>query len=338
MAITQKTDMDGESFDTDQCDTAGNRDPPLSRQESTTDVGGSEAETSTCPECSGKIVTEGHERVCTACGLVIEEDAVDHGPEWRNFDDTRDDPRRAAPINTTHHDNGIGTQGFRPDGGVIDQQTQRMAEVSSWREDKQSRSLRACLTDIKRASTALDASKAVRNIGCKLFKQFFKSENHAGHSLDEMIAATLYAACRIYDAGITGADVAAQLDVSRSRVYRELPRLKEAVDTPIPIETPSDFVPRFVADLGGSPQTETFARQLAAEIEDRELLVGSGCKPSGIAATVVYIAFRANPDESDHTQDEVGEVANVSDATIRSNKEKIKNSSINVSFDGATSE
>ncbi|MFW6321936.1 MAG: TFIIB-type zinc ribbon-containing protein, partial [Halohasta sp.] len=45
-------------------------------------------ETHTCPECSGRLLTDSEhgETVCQDCGLVVEEDAVDRGPEWRAFD------------------------------------------------------------------------------------------------------------------------------------------------------------------------------------------------------------------------------------------------------------
>ncbi|MFB6298026.1 MAG: TFIIB-type zinc ribbon-containing protein, partial [Salinirussus sp.] len=42
----------------------------------------------TCPECGGRLAsdTEHGETVCEDCGLVVEEDEIDPGPEWRAFD------------------------------------------------------------------------------------------------------------------------------------------------------------------------------------------------------------------------------------------------------------
>ncbi|WP_275264636.1 TFIIB-type zinc ribbon-containing protein, partial [Halobellus captivus] len=38
-----------------------------------------------CPECGGTLITdETHgETVCSDCGLVVDEDSIDRGPEWR---------------------------------------------------------------------------------------------------------------------------------------------------------------------------------------------------------------------------------------------------------------
>lgn len=54
-----------------------------------------EHEEGTCPECGGNVVTdEGHgETVCAECGLVVEEDSVDRGPEWRAFDSKEKDQK-----------------------------------------------------------------------------------------------------------------------------------------------------------------------------------------------------------------------------------------------------
>ena len=40
-----------------------------------------------CPECEGRLRSTDTETVCSECGLVIDEDAIDRGPEWRSFDD-----------------------------------------------------------------------------------------------------------------------------------------------------------------------------------------------------------------------------------------------------------
>ena len=45
-----------------------------------------------CPECSGNLATDTAqgETVCEDCGLVVETDEIDRGPEWRAFDSRED--------------------------------------------------------------------------------------------------------------------------------------------------------------------------------------------------------------------------------------------------------
>ncbi len=65
-------------------------DSPDERDESADEQAESEASTGhACPDCGGSLVTDDSrgETVCESCGLVVDEDEIDHGPEWRAYDD-----------------------------------------------------------------------------------------------------------------------------------------------------------------------------------------------------------------------------------------------------------
>jgi len=64
-----------------------------------------------CPDCDGQLRTEAEETVCSDCGLVVDTDRIDHGPEWRSFDDSRTNPKRTgAPLTEARHDRGLSTK------------------------------------------------------------------------------------------------------------------------------------------------------------------------------------------------------------------------------------
>ena len=68
-----------------------------------------DAESNQCPECDGRVTTNAVETVCEECGLVIDEQRIDYGPEWRGFDkDERE--RTGAPLTATRHDRGLSTE------------------------------------------------------------------------------------------------------------------------------------------------------------------------------------------------------------------------------------
>jgi len=50
-----------------------------------------------CPECDGRVTTNTVETVCEECGLVVDEQRIDHGPEWRGFDEDERE-RTGAPL------------------------------------------------------------------------------------------------------------------------------------------------------------------------------------------------------------------------------------------------
>ncbi|MDY6764740.1 MAG: TFIIB-type zinc ribbon-containing protein, partial [Halobacteria archaeon] len=76
--------------------------------------GTKQAEKENCPECGSSEFMSDSERgevICADCGLVIEEDQVDPGPEWRAFDhkESQKKSRVGAPTTKTMHDKGLTT-------------------------------------------------------------------------------------------------------------------------------------------------------------------------------------------------------------------------------------
>ena len=59
-----------------------------------------------CPECGGRLVTDAEhgETVCADCGLVVEEDGIDRGPEWRAFDSAEKDKKSRVGAPDHEHD------------------------------------------------------------------------------------------------------------------------------------------------------------------------------------------------------------------------------------------
>jgi transcription initiation factor TFIIB len=64
-----------------------------------------------CPDCEGPVRIESGETVCEDCGFVFEAERIDHGPEWRAFEDDSLDPERTgAPLTPSRHDRGLSTE------------------------------------------------------------------------------------------------------------------------------------------------------------------------------------------------------------------------------------
>jgi len=73
-----------------------------------------------CPECGGGdffFDSERGEVVCRSCGLVIDEDVLDSGPEWRAFtpEEKESRTRVGIPLSLAVHDKGLSTE-ISPDG------------------------------------------------------------------------------------------------------------------------------------------------------------------------------------------------------------------------------
>jgi len=65
--------------------------------------------TNPCPECDGRVTTNAVETICEDCGLIIDEQRIDHGPEWRAHDQDQR-KRTGAPLTAARHDRGLSTE------------------------------------------------------------------------------------------------------------------------------------------------------------------------------------------------------------------------------------
>jgi transcription initiation factor TFIIB len=296
-----------------------------------TDAEEEEQHEDACPECDGTLVPDAEhgETVCESCGLVVEENEIDPGPEWRTFDDSdRDNKSRVgAPTTNMMHDKGlstnIGWQDKDAYGNTLSsRQREKMRRLRTWNErfrtrDAKERNLKQALSEINRMSSALGLPENVRETASVIYRRALEENLLPGRSIEGVATASLYAAAR-------NAGTPRSLDefTRVSRVERaELTRAYRYVVRELGLEVepadPKSYVPRFVSELGVSKATagaiERHARDMLTSAREQGLL--SGKSPVSLAAAAIYAA--AILAEEPVTQQEIGEVADVSEVTIR---------------------
>jgi transcription initiation factor TFIIB len=296
-----------------------------------TDAEEEEQHEDACPECDGTLVPDAEhgETVCESCGLVVEENEIDPGPEWRTFDDSdRDNKSRVgAPTTNLRHDKGlstnIGWQDRDAYGNTLSsRQREKMRRLRTWNErfrtrDAKERNLKQALSEINRMSSALGLPENVRETASVIYRRALEENLLPGRSIEGVATASLYAAAR-------NAGTPRSLDefTRVSRVERaELTRAYRYVVRELGLEVepadPKSYVPRFVSELGVSKATagaiERHARDMLTSAREQGLL--SGKSPVSLAAAAIYAA--AILAEEPVTQQEIGEIADVSEVTIR---------------------
>lgn len=269
-----------------------------------------------CPECSGTVQTEGTETVCQQCGLVVAEDPIDRGPEWRNFADETNRERTGAPLTRSRHDRGLSTEigrstrlKGRKRRRVARMRTQHdRARVSSTAERNQV----YAFTEIRRLTGALSLPRSVRDQACALFDSAQSEDLLRGRSLEGFAAATVYAVCRTNGFSRTMDEItrAARAENGELRVAYDAMNRELGLQTgPIP---PHTYLPRFASELDLSTAVERAARPI---LDDAESRIG-GRNPSGVAAAALYLA--ATDEGEEITQTAAADVADVSPVTVRS--------------------
>jgi transcription initiation factor TFIIB len=280
-----------------------------------------------CPECGGTLAndTEHGETVCQDCGLVVEEDEIDRGPEWRAFDAQEKDQksRVGAPTTNMMHDKGLSTNIDWRDkdaygNSLSSQQRQKMQRLRKWNErfrtrDSKERNLKQALGEIDRMASALGLPDNVRETASVIYRRALDEDLLPGRSIEGVSTAALYAAARQAGTPRSLDEIAGVSRVEKDEIARTYRYVVRELKLEIQPADPESYVPRFASDLDLSDESERRARELLSNA--KEAGIHSGKSPVGLAAAAVYAASLLTNEKV--TQSEVSEVANISEVTIR---------------------
>lgn len=281
----------------------------------------------TCPECDGRVVQdeERGEAACQGCGLVLDEDALDRGPEWRAFyDDERDEKSRVgAPTSELMHDKGLSTNiGWRDEDAYGQRLSKRkqsqIQRLRTWNErfrvkDAQERNLKQAFGEIDRMASSLDISEPVRETAGALYRRAVEEELLPGRAIESMATAALYAAARQHNTPRRVTEFGNVSRVEKKRIQRAYRYLCRELELAIEPEDPTQYLPQFASSLDLSDEAERRARELLDVAIDNNH--HSGKSPAGLAAAAIYAAGKLT--NEDLTQADVSDVASVSRVTIR---------------------
>ena len=292
-------------------------------------------EARSCPECgSAHLVLDDlrGELVCDACGLVLEDRAVDRSAEWTAY--TPEDAARASHtglprdplagasglttvIPSPHRDARGNPIPFAGRGTLYRiQRLQRHASHGLPGE----RSLPEATRILDRFVAALDLPRDARDEAGFLCRKAIQHGLARGRSLELLVAGAVYAACRIEGVPRTLDEVHKATDLPRTRIGSAYRSLHRELSLPVHTSRPADYVQRFCSelDLGNRVERETLA------LLDRFEPPGSATSvsPCGTAAAAIYLAALACGEP--RSERAVSRVAGVSEVTLRNRYASMK--------------
>jgi transcription initiation factor TFIIB len=286
-----------------------------------------ETESTTCSECgSDKIVQHSirGERICEECGLVIEDELVDSGPEWRAFNhqERQEKSRVGAPTTNTIHDKGLTTQIDWKDKdaygrAISSKKRSQMHRLRKWQErirtkDAGERNLQFALSEIDRMASALGVPRGVREVTSVIYRRALDEDLIRGRSIEGVGTAALYVGCRQEGIPRSLEEITEVSRVERIEISRTYRYISNELDLELLPVDPKQYVPRFSSKLDLPQEVEAKANEIIEETAD-PLLSGRG--PSGFAAAAIYAAAMLCNEK--RTQKKVAEVAQVTEVTIR---------------------
>jgi transcription initiation factor TFIIB len=281
-----------------------------------------------CTECGGTNLLRDYETgelVCEQCGYVISYNLLDHGPEWRAFDQEQRDklPRVGAPVTWTIHDKGlsttIGWQDRDASGRKLNpEERARIYRLRKWHRrskvsDSTQRNLAHALSEMSKIAYKLNLPRNVIETSSMIYRRAIQKQLIRGRTIQSVAVASIYMSCRQCNVIRTLDDVAKAANITKKEAARNYRFLLRELNTDVPQVDPNIYISKIVNKLTLSGETE----RLAMTILDRasEMRLTSGRGPSGIAAACTYIASQLTDER--RTQGEIAKEAQVTEVTIR---------------------
>ena len=288
-----------------------------------------------CPECGSKKLKTDEakaEVVCLKCGLVLSDEMVDFGKEWRSFDsDSFDETARTgSPKKYVKLNKGLVTmidrRGRDLRGNKLSTKGKaEMYRLIKWHKrttvsSSTQRNLSIALTELRRVSSYLNIPETLVEAAALLYRKTLEKGLIRGRLIEAVVAAILYAVCRTYNVPRTLNEMAEASGLTKKEIGRTYRFLVRELKLSVPLTNPIHYIPRFAAELNLTGEVQEKGRKIIKDAIKKGLISGRG--PTGVAAAAVYIAALLHGER--RTQKEVANVAGVTEVTIRNRYRELK--------------
>ena len=276
-----------------------------------------------CPECGGKIIfiQEKGEVVCEQCGLVISERILDiyHSGKraFTKFEKEKRE-RTGSPVSILLPDMGLST--------VIDKNNIKnpdLKRAAKWnsRMSWDKRNMLIATTELKRIGSNLNLPDHIKKSAIRLYKEAFKKKLLRGRSINGMVAACLYFACREKQLPRTLQEILDETSVNAKNVRRCYRTLIRELNLRVPSTDPISLIPRYIAELNLDTDVEKTTIKILKGFITK--FSTSGKDPKGLCAGALYLVSKARAKRI--SQKEIANLIGVTEVTLRSRYKELVN-------------
>ncbi|MFQ5909604.1 MAG: transcription initiation factor IIB, partial [Thermoplasmata archaeon] len=243
------------------------------------------AEVTRCPECGCSHLTRDYERgelVCEECGLVLDDQMIDQGPEWRAFNVEQGEKRArtGAPMTYTMHDKGLSTTiGWKNKDSygksIPTRNRAQLYRLRKWQRrirvsNATERNLAFALSELDRMASGMGLPRNVRETAAMIYRKAVTKNLIRGRSIEGVVAASLYAACRQCNVPRTLDEIAGSSRVGRKEIGRTYRFMTRQLKLKLMPTRPEDYVSRFCSELRLSGEVQSKAVEILKDAADKE--------------------------------------------------------------------
>ena len=281
-----------------------------------------------CPACLGKkMLTDQDtgELFCGNCGLVVTDKITDAGPEWRSFskEGGEDPTRTGAPTSLTIHDRGlatvIGAANKDASGKSLSTTMKSTIErLRTWDSRSQAhtssdKNLRQALNELKKLKDKLALTDAVIEKAAYIYRKALERKLVRGRSIQGLVAACLYAACRNTETPRTLSDIANGMNIRKKDIARCYRLIFRELELKMPVVDPVKGVSRIASNANLTEKSKRKAIKILNQAKETGLSAGKD--PMGIAAASLYLACIYTGEIK--SQKEISMASGITEVTIR---------------------
>jgi transcription initiation factor TFIIB len=288
-----------------------------------------------CPECSSLNLVHNHdmgEMVCGNCGLVLREQMMNRGPEWRAFtlQEKASRSRVGMPASYSVYDKGLSTTIDRVNRDAFGRKLPLSTRLQMWRLRKWQirsrvhssidRNLAQAMRELDRLSDKTYIPRPVKEKAAVIYRKALDKNLVRGRSIAAIAAAALYVACRGSETPRTLHEIAEASLVNKKDVARCYRLLLRELDMQMPIANPLIYISKIAGRTGISGKTQGLAIKILRKAKKKRAAAGKD--PMGLAAAALYIACLQNDEKK--TQKDIAEAAGVTEVTVRNRYKSLK--------------
>jgi transcription initiation factor TFIIB len=271
---------------------------------------------------------ESGEIICSNCGVVISERIEDddiHKEKSRAYtlEEADKKARTGAPASLARHDRGlytiIGRDNKDASGQVLNPAMRSTIErLRTWDSRLQihsptDRNLSRAFQQLDKLKEKLGLSDAIIEKAAYIYRKVQGRRLIRGRTIDGMLAAAVYIACREMGAPRTLKDIAEGSNIKYKNIARNCRILVFELGIKIPAVDPMKCIAKVANKLSLSEKTKHQALNIMGKVLKKEITAGKD--PMGLAATVLYVSGIMTNEKIHKTR--IAAASGVTDVTIR---------------------
>ncbi len=271
---------------------------------------------------SQEIITDNSrgERICSNCGAVLEEHAIDPGPEWRVFTQEKENKRvRASPTKnlggTFYSTKNVFT------GNVYNRKKfcRLQKQQTFLGKTEISENLYKGLKLLSLFCQQNYVPEMIQEHSCELYKKIFAKKITLGLKRIQVVAAVVYISYRFTRVPIPMKIIASWAELSKKELYAAVSKIVRTMQLRLPPVKIEDYLYSFADKLQLPAQVATKARELLKTATEKRAIVPG---KNGLAAALLYLACQLEGFKKSQT--EIAKIAGFTEVGLRAILKKIK--------------